>query len=80
MIKRELTPSHLRCTFGYCKAVYELEDDTLLIVGKIPPDEILAEIKHRIANDEFAISIPKEYFVNLFEKLPSPAAETNPPA
>lgn len=35
-IKDEITPHHLRCAFGSCPSVYELEDGNLLIIGKKP--------------------------------------------
>ncbi len=65
------TPKHLRCTFGACPSVYELEDLTpavhsadrqLVIIGKKPSAEIMAELGHRVGEDEDIIMIDRAYF------------------
>jgi hypothetical protein len=50
---------------GGCPAVVELTNGELLIIGKRLPDQLAAEVKHRIADDEFAICISADYFKNL---------------
>lgn len=42
-IKRNLTPAHLRCRPVNCPAVHELEDGRILIIGKKPSLQELAE-------------------------------------
>jgi hypothetical protein len=66
MKARNLTPDHLRCFPGSCPSVSTIGDgQMLLIVGKKPSPELLAEIEGRVGPDEHAIVIGAEYFANL---------------
>jgi hypothetical protein len=84
MKPRNLTPDHLRCSYGGCPAVYDVtpehlicpagdcpsvstigDGQMLLIIGKKPSPELLAEIDGRVGPDEHAIVIGAEYFANL---------------
>lgn len=62
----EVTPDHLRCPVGDCPSVNTIEGDRdLLIIGKKPSPELLAEIAGRVGPDEHAIVIPAAYFAEL---------------
>ena len=61
-IKRELTPKELLCGpyIPGCPALYELEDGSLIVIGKIiNNDQLQSEVSARIANDEIAVHIPR---------------------
>jgi hypothetical protein len=63
---KDITPKHLRCTFGTCPAVGTFEDGKkLLIVGKKPDPAYLETLAGRIGEDEQAIVIDAEYFANV---------------
>ena len=68
-IKTEITPHHLRCAFGSCPGVYELEDGNLLIIGKKTSDSLHKEIKNKIGSDEFAVVINPDFFQNLSKSV-----------
>lgn len=59
-IKRNITPAKLLCGMGpACPAAYELTDGSLLVVGKeISGDELPADVRSRIAENETAVVIP----------------------
>ena len=60
---RDITPSHLRCTYSAsCPAVYE-DGDNLHIVGKFPEISKLVDLK--IGLDETAVTIPRAYLAGL---------------
>jgi hypothetical protein len=60
---RNLTPEHLRCAYGTCPAVYELEDGRLLIVGKWANSEMRGDVP--VGEDETAIVIDRAYLANV---------------
>jgi hypothetical protein len=64
---KNITPHDLRCTWGACPAVYELNDGQLLIVGQRASVEQIAQCEVMVGDDEYAIVISKKYFVNLAE-------------
>ena len=64
-IKEELTPAHLRCSWGGCPAVYSLSDGKLLVIGKKPAEDLAAQIEGKVADDEFAVVLGPEFFQNL---------------
>lgn len=66
-IKEEITPSHLRCSYGGCPGVFKLSDGDLLIIGKAIPAELLKQIEGRIAGDEIAVKLSPEFFKALAE-------------
>lgn len=53
---KDLTPERMRCV----PALFEAENGDLVIIGKRPSEEMLAEIEDRIGEDEFAVVIPAE--------------------
>jgi|WetSurMetagenome_2_1015567.scaffolds.fasta_scaffold906389_1 hypothetical protein len=62
---RDITPKKLRCTFGACPAVYELDNDTIVIVGAKPSSELGDALKGKISPDEFAIVVSKQLLANV---------------
>jgi hypothetical protein len=65
---KEITPTNLRCAIGTCPAVYEVDKDNLLVVGKKITSELNEEIRPRVGDDEFAILINREFFRELQAK------------
>lgn len=64
-IIEELTPDNLRCGWGSCPSVFALDDGDLLVVGKKLTKELVEQIAHKVADDEFAVRIGSEYFINI---------------
>jgi hypothetical protein len=62
---KEITPVRLRCTLGACPAVFESSHEELVIIGKKADLNIIQELAERIAEDEYAIQIRREFFENL---------------
>jgi len=57
---KEITPAKFAChTSSCCPAVFETENDSYVIIGKVLSDSAKAQLKNRIADDEFVIEIPK---------------------
>lgn len=52
-----------KCPMGDCPSVHE-HGDQFVIIGKKPSAEVLAELGHRVGEDEDIIVIGKEYFVD----------------
>lgn len=65
---KEITPAHLRCAIGTCSAVYEVDGDDLLVIGKKITSELNEKIQSRVGEDEFAILINREFFNELQKK------------
>lgn len=61
----DLTPPHLRCSYGGCPAVLALSDGDLLIIGKKLPADLSRQIEEKVAKDEFAVKINPEFFKKL---------------
>jgi len=62
----DVTPEDLKCDIGVsCPAVHQAGGE-FVIIGKKPSAEILAELGHRVGEDEDIIVIGKGYFVNAF--------------
>jgi hypothetical protein len=61
----EITPAHLRCTFGGCPAVFESNSEELVIIGKKADLALMQKLEGRIADDEYAIVIRREFFENI---------------
>jgi hypothetical protein len=66
-LEENLTPSHLRCSIGGCPAVWKVNDGELVIIGKIPPEALVDQLRDKIAPDEFAVKISLEYFQQLLK-------------
>jgi hypothetical protein len=62
---REITPKKLRCAFGSCPGVFEVDEENLLIIGKELPPELKEKIQSRVGEGEYAIVIPREFFSEL---------------
>jgi hypothetical protein len=65
---KERTPKHLRCTIGACPGVYEVEGGNLLVIGKKITSELKDKIKSKVGDDEFAVLISRDFFVELQKK------------
>jgi hypothetical protein len=65
---KEITPAHLRCAIGTCPAVYEVDGDDLLVVGKKITSELNEKIQSRVGEGEFAVLINREFFSELQKK------------
>lgn len=63
---KDVTPQHLRCTFGACPAVYEYGGE-LVIIAKRAPAELVKELENKIGDDELAVVIDPKYFEQLKE-------------
>ena len=61
-IKKEITPSHLRCSIGGCPGVFTLSDGDLLIIGKALSPDLLEQVAGRVASDEIALKLSPEFF------------------
>jgi hypothetical protein len=68
---RDITPKKMRCAWGSCPAVYELDNDTVLIIGAKPSSELGDALKGKVSPDEFAIVVSKQLLANI-----NPATET----
>lgn len=47
-----------KCSCG-CPAVFETENDSYVIIGKILPAGVVAQLQGRVAEDELVIEVPK---------------------
>lgn len=59
---KEITPKDfIQCGGGVaCPSVFETEEDTLMIIGKIPSPEKRAKVDHKVGTDEFVVEIPRK--------------------
>jgi hypothetical protein len=64
-IKKELTPLHLRCTFGACPQVHLLDDGNILIIGKKPDSDLAHEVGSKVAADENVVIISPEFLAKI---------------
>ena len=59
---KEVTPAEYQvcgnCGCG-CPAVFETENNTYVIIGKVLSASALEQLKGRVASDEFAIEVSK---------------------
>ncbi len=57
---KNITPEEFVCqSCSRCPAVYETENNSYVIIGKILPASAVAQLKDRIADDEYVIEVPK---------------------
>ena len=57
---KEITPTEFICqNCSACPAVFETENDSYIIIGKKLSASVQAQLKNRIADDEFVIEVPK---------------------
>ncbi len=56
---KEITPVHLRCAWGSCPGVYDMEDGNLRIVGTCEE-----------TGEERAIIIKREFFDGIADRTP----------
>ena len=76
---KNITPQHLRCTFGACPSVFRMEDGNLLIIGKKPSAELADEIRSRIGPGEQAVIIAPAYLAQTDEREATRDARTSAP-
>jgi hypothetical protein len=64
---KNITPKSMSCILiSYCPALYETEDNSYIIVGKLLRDkDMLAKLKNTISSDEVAIKVSKKLFSGL---------------
>ncbi len=58
---KEITPEAFMCNTCSCgcPAVFETENNSYVIIGKILPPSAVEKLKGRVADDEFVIEVPK---------------------
>jgi hypothetical protein len=64
-VSQELTPAHLRCSWGGCPSVFSLSDGQILIIGKKPSLDLYSQVQHKVADDEFAIVVSCDLLQNV---------------
>jgi hypothetical protein len=64
---QDITPMEYRCSIGGCPAVFNAADNKLVIIGKKPAINISDEIKHRVADDEYAIVVDRDMILSSFK-------------
>lgn len=57
-IKKELTPKESMCVFGPCPAIFETNNKSYAVIGKVLDGKSLG-ISKRIGKDEVLIEVPK---------------------
>ncbi|TAL27583.1 MAG: hypothetical protein EPN97_17105 [Alphaproteobacteria bacterium] len=56
----DITPPEFICqNCSACPAVFETDNNSYVIIGKKLPPNLQAELKNRVADDEFVIEVPK---------------------
>ena len=57
---KEITPPEYICqSCSACPAVFETANDSYIIIGKKLSPSAQAQLKNRIADDEFVIEVPR---------------------
>jgi len=57
---KEITPAEFMChTSSCCPAVYEVDNESYVIVGKKLSAASLSAVKDRIGDDEYAIEVKR---------------------
>jgi hypothetical protein len=57
---KEITPPEFICaSCSACPAVFETANDSYIIIGKKLSPAVAAQLKNRIADDEFVIEVPR---------------------
>lgn len=64
---KDLTPEHMRCPWGQCPSVRELEDGRLLIVGA-RADQRALDAGIGMSPTEQAILIDRSYFADFIRE------------
>lgn len=59
------TPAELACLVGACPSIFELENGTFVIVGKILEKNIDSKIMNKIGVGETCIEVPRELITKL---------------
>jgi hypothetical protein len=57
-IKKELTPASMNCSAVGCPAIFETNQDSYILIGKVVDSKELG-ISERIGKNEIAVEIPK---------------------
>ena len=57
----DVTPEAFACgTCGCgCPAIFETENNSYVIIGKVLSPAVIEQLKGRVADDEFVIEVPK---------------------
>lgn len=57
----EITPEAFMCNSCSCgcPAVFETENNSYVIIGKVLPASVVEQLKGRMAEDEIVIEVPK---------------------
>jgi hypothetical protein len=66
-IEKEITPLPLRCSLGGCPAVFVATDGDIVVIGKKLQTDLQDELAGRIADDEFAVKLSRDFFKGLSE-------------
>jgi len=61
---KNLTPDEMRCTWGACPAVYELDENAIVIVGAKPDADVM-----RVLNDAGVACDENEQIVVVEKRL-----------
>jgi len=64
LMKRDLTPERLRCTFGGCPAVFEEEDGTITVIGR----RVSRDYHGQIDSGEEAVNLSPAFFETLLRE------------
>ena len=64
---REITPKQLKCGVGLCPALFELDNGSIVVIGKLPDSKnpLPREILDKIGPNEMAVVISPEYLKDL---------------
>jgi hypothetical protein len=65
---KDITPTRYQCAFGQCPAVYEVDDQIVVIGKNIASAAILNEIESKIGTDETAVIIDRAMLAEVAPK------------
>lgn len=55
----------MRCVYGACPAVYELDADQVLIIGAKPSTELEDALRGKVSSEEYAIVVSRKLLANV---------------
>jgi hypothetical protein len=62
---KNLTPTQFRCSFGGCPAVFEMDDNQIVIIGKKASEAITNQLKDKVSQDEWVVVIDRHLLSNV---------------
>lgn len=66
---QEITPFSHRCGVGLCPAVFDADDGTFFIIGKVVDDATMPEeVKKKIGEGETVVQIPNTLILDLLKE------------